>query len=1102
MTVLFGDLVGFTALSESLDVETVRELQTAYFDGARTVIERYGGTVEKFIGDAVMAVWGAPITREDDAERAVRAGLDLVDAVAVLGTTSGRPGLSARVGVLSGEVAVSLGATGQGLVSGDIVNTAARLQSAAAPGTVLVGEATKRASEAAIAYDDAGDRELKGKGVPVAAWRAVRIVAGRGGSGRIDRVEAPFVGRTPELRALKDALQAVGEERRARFVGLVGQAGIGKSRLAWEFEKHVDGLIENVYWHRGRSPAYGDGVAYWALGEMVRERARIAESDSPGDSSAKLDAMLADYLPDTEDRRWVEPHLRVLLGLDPTAGTDRTEQFAAWRRLFEAIARRGTTVLVFEDLQWADDGLIDFIDSLFEWSRAHPILVVALTRPELLDRRPTFGSSSRNALRLHLDPLTPSESRTLLDSLAPDLPESVASAVVGRADGIPLYLIELIRMFRDETGAILASAEAATAIPPSLQALVAARLDALEPADRSLLQDASVLGTTFTLEAITAVSTRAPGEIEPALRALVRREYLVIDADPRSPERGQYGFVQSVVREVAYGSLARRDRRVRHIAAARFFETLDDDEVAPVLANHYLEAYRASPDDDQGVAIRAQARLAIRAAADRAARLHNDRQAIADLEVALELADDDAERAGILERQAALADSAADFELSIERGSRALDLYRRLDDAAGATRAVASLGAVELKTGRFTEGTALLLDAIERLDPVADGESYARVAALVARSHMLAGRGSETVEWADRALAAAAPTRLVETIAEAMNTRGVGLHHQGRLDEAIATIGAAIELAGVHRFSQAELRARFNLAGRLFGDDPTGAAAILEGARDLAARTGRRDWQLLTSGFFAGMLLVLGRWDDCLAAFDPTPVDELPLDERIEQLFRIALIETSRGDRDALDRTRQLVEEIGAGSISGPQQLASRAMSEADIAILLGRLDEAERLVASGITANFAPRAASIQASIALRRRDPAGIRTAISRTEISADRSALIMADRRFLEAAAAALEGRRDVAVDGFRTATRTIRDLGAFGILSEVLLDIIDVLGPDDPETPAYAAEARALLDPLGGRMQLERLAAIEARAGDQPGARGKPTGATAEASTQRG
>ena len=329
VTVLFADLVGFTPFAEERDAEEVRETLTRYFDLASEVIARYGGSVEKFIGDAVKAMWGAPVAHEDDAERAVRAGLELVDVVRSLG-----PEIQARVGVLTGEAAVTLGATNQGMVAGDLVNTAARLQSVAAPGTVLVGEATYRAGSSAIAFESLGQQALKGKSSPVPAWRALRVVAQRGGQGRAEGLEPPFVGREEELRLLKDALDATGREQRVRLVSITGPAGIGKSRLAWEFEKYLDGVVENVLWHRGRSPSYGEGIAFWALGEMVRRRAGLLETDDEATARGRLAATVAQYVPGEEDRRWVEPALLALLGLEPAPAGGRDALFAGWRLFF------------------------------------------------------------------------------------------------------------------------------------------------------------------------------------------------------------------------------------------------------------------------------------------------------------------------------------------------------------------------------------------------------------------------------------------------------------------------------------------------------------------------------------------------------------------------------------------------------------------------------------------------------------------------------------------------------------------------------------------------------------------------------------------------
>ena len=394
VSLLFADLVGFTALSESRDSEEVRELLSRYFDICRRLIELYGGTVEKFIGDAVMAVWGTPVATEDDAERAVRAALDLVAAVSALGQEVGAEELRARAGVLTGEAAVTIGAEGEGMVAGDLVNTASRIQSVAEPGGVWVGESTRRATDQAIVYQDAGSHELKGKEGLTPLWKAVRVVSGVRGTLKSQGLEAPFVGRDRELRQIKDLFHTSAEERKAHLVSVTGIAGIGKSRLSWEFYKYFDGIAQLVYWHRGRCLAYGEGVTYWALADMVRWRCRIAEEEQPDSALAKLHSALEEHLLELDERRFVEPRLAHLLGLGEHESHDRQDLFAAWRLFFERLADVYPTVLAFEDMQWADASLLDFVEYLLDWSRNSPLYVVTLARPELLERRPTWGAGT------------------------------------------------------------------------------------------------------------------------------------------------------------------------------------------------------------------------------------------------------------------------------------------------------------------------------------------------------------------------------------------------------------------------------------------------------------------------------------------------------------------------------------------------------------------------------------------------------------------------------------------------------------------------------------------------------------------------------------
>jgi class 3 adenylate cyclase len=336
---MFVDLVGFTPLAEKRDPEHIRELLTEYFDRAQRIIDSYGGTVEKFIGDAVMAVWGAPTANEDDAERAVRAALEVVASVTELGSNSGLSDLRARGGVVTGEVAITIGKVAEGMVLGDTVNSASRVQSAAAPGTVLVDESTWRASSGAIAFEEVGALDLKGKTETVNAWRALRVVAQRKGLGRAQRLEPPFVGRDEEIRLIKDLLHATSREQRVRLVSVTGIPGIGKSRLSWEFLKYVDGLADVVYWHQGRSRTYGEGISFGALSEMVRMRAGILEVEDAATATTKLRACLEQFVPDADERQWIEPCLSHLLGLSEAPSSERVvEKLSDTRR--HAVASR------------------------------------------------------------------------------------------------------------------------------------------------------------------------------------------------------------------------------------------------------------------------------------------------------------------------------------------------------------------------------------------------------------------------------------------------------------------------------------------------------------------------------------------------------------------------------------------------------------------------------------------------------------------------------------------------------------------------------------------------------------------------------------------
>jgi len=926
VSVLFADLVGFTTISEQRDAEAMRDLQEEYFGRWRRVLERYDGTVEKFAGDAVMAVWGTPVAREDDAERAVRAAFEIVDAVAALAEDVRISELNVRVGIATGEAAVTVGAHKQGLamVTGDIVNTAARIQSAARPGSVLVDESTRRAASAAIAYEDAGPHELKGKAEPVRLWRPVRVLARRGGEGRSYGLEAPFVGRDGDLRLLKELYHATADDRRSRLVSIVGVAGIGKSRLGWELYKYLDGLAEDVAFQRGRCLAYGDGVAFWALAEMIRMQAGIAENEDTGSARAKLGALTGGLLPDAVEREWVEPRLAHLLALEERTAPDAEDVFAAWRLYFERLAERRPVVLLFEDLHWGDTSLLDFVEYLLDWSRTFPIYVVTLARPELLDRRPGWGAGGRNAASVALEPLGDRAMIDLLLGLAPGLPPELAERIVARAEGIPLYAMETVRMLldrgmlvRDGDGYAAAGDIGALDVPETLHALIAARLDDLPPEERRVLDDASVLGKTFHKEALAALSGVAQPELEPLLASLVRKEILSLTSDPRSPERGQYGFLQSLVQKIAHDTLSRRELRARHLAAARYFEEswTDDVEVVEVIASHYLDACAAAPDADDAAEIRARAALSLERAGEHATSLAAIDLAQRYFEHAAELAEEQTARMRLLERAGDTARAGGRSAEARTHLEEALRLAEADGDRRPAARISARLGVVLSDLGDTEHGIERMRDAFAVLSQQEPGRELALLASTLGGAEYVTGSREQALERFELALALAESLQLPDVLSRALNGKALLLTSHARRQEGLALMRLALAVALEQDLASEALIAHYNLgelltlAGRY--DE---AVAVLRDGLALARRRGNRFWETSQLAQATYPLQALGEWDDALE--QPLESDVTDVVSLLSVVVARTRIETGRGETaSARARIEPLAEWATKGEI-------------------------------------------------------------------------------------------------------------------------------------------------------------------------------------------
>jgi class 3 adenylate cyclase len=919
LTVLFADLVGSTSTAEQLDPEEVDARLRSYHARVRAELERFDGTVEKFIGDAVVALFGAPIAHEDDPERAVRAALAIRD------WAREETDLQVRIAVNTGEALVTLGvrpAEGEGMATGDVLNTAARLQAAAPVNGILVGEQAFRATQRMIEYRELEPVDAKGKAQPVPVWEAL-AARSRLGVDVSQESRAPLVGRERERDLLVGGLGRVRAEGEPQLVTVVGVPGIGKSRLVYELLRTVHDDPELIYWRQGRCLPYGDGVAFWAFAEMVKAQAGILETDSAAEAEAKLRIAVRDLC--EQDAEWVERALRPLVGLGSgeADGSSREEAFAAWRRFVEGMADQRPTVLVFEDLHWADEGLLDFVDHLVDWSSGVPLLCVCTARPELLERRPGWGGGKLNSTTIALSALSEEETQRLLSGL---LRQSVLPAeLLQFAGGNPLYAEEYARMLADR-------GLEQTALPETVQGIIAARLDALAPDEKTAIQNGAVFGKVFWPGALASLDGAAT-PLDHPLHALVRKEFIRRERRSSVGGEDEFAFRHVLVRDVAYGQIPRAERAQKHRRAAEWIESLSErgEDLADLLAHHYVSALEYGAE---GLGERTA--RALREAGDRSIELHAYPAASRHYSAAFDLVPGDEKERGEL----LFLLGRARFWTNSEGADEFMESVRLLED-----------GNPELAAEALT-----FLSYLEKSDQRHSLAHLERAFALVRERPPSPTKGNVLGRYASALLLANEPSRATELIRQGLemaqelgDAEGQAQMHLtlGYLrvnagePEGLTEMERALELALEANSLNATVRCYANLA-----DSYANHFCALERCFELQAegrkvveRLGRSRWRYLFAGERVTELYVRGAWDEAVRIADPL-LEELsgssnPHFIEVPARTAVALIALARGDERRADEQSALALERGR-SIGDLQvlypALAVRAVVELELA--------------------------------------------------------------------------------------------------------------------------------------------------------------------------
>ncbi len=962
VTALFCDLVGFTAGSDRADPEEVMARLRPYYARARADIEAFGGSVQKFIGDAVVGAFGARVAHEDDPERAVRAALRILDSIEDLNRERPEMGLAVRIGVNTGEVLVPAGPTSEDseiLAIGDAINVASRLQSTAANGTVVVGASTYAATRRVFVYEPLEAILVKGKVEPLPAWRAIEPLA-RVGADVTRSHEGPFVGRESELDLLMNVFDRMAANAAPQLVTILGDAGVGKSRLVGELLRHVEALPDLVVWRQGRCLPYGDGITFWALSDIVKAQLGIRDGDPPDVAEAKLEEGLPG--PDAE-REWMKVRMAPLLGLDLAPPADRNELFTAWSRFVESMCAVGPAVLVVEDIHWADEAMVLFVEHLMRRTAGVPLLLLCTARPELVDSHPEWPGGVRDAVTLSLRPLTDAQTQELLEALVdaagadgdtateaidPLLPDGLPVGIVERAGGNPLYAKEFIRLIRERTG----SAVGDQALPPTVQAIIAARLDTLAPPHRTIVQSAAVIGKVFWESAVVALDGLDERAVAEGLQELTKRELVRRSRTSSMEAQQEFAFWHTLIPEVAYQQLPRAVRAVRHAAVVRWLEdrvgggSLD---LAGVVAHHAVEAFELSVTSGRTDGLdemRTTARKWLTLAGDRALPLDVE-QAGRFYARALELTPEHgAERGRLQMEMADAARQASRYEEAATTFKEAIDELRMGGDLVMAGRASVLLANV-LRHMNAPGAEDVLAEGMATLEREPPGPELAEAYAEAAGHEYVLGAFERSVAWANRAI------ELAERIGVEPRMRAIGFRGAARCllgdADGLDDLRRALAL-GLERGAGRDTALVYaNLAGvSWLIEGPAASLAVYEEGIEFARRRGIAEFALITEAASLEALFDLGRWDDVLELADrldePLAASQAALDLLWMRTVRAHVL----AERGRLGDAARIVEQIGAEvRAEGEAQLMVPTFTVHAMCLAAsGRLKEAGEVIA------------------------------------------------------------------------------------------------------------------------------------------------------------